>query len=188
MGKELLGLGLGVPAGVTLKPIPEINDLYVAGDDGRIYSYSQARTNAKKPKPFRLAEVRNGEYYLVSICKNREKPRSYSVHELVNRAFHGLKPEGKNVSRHLDGDWSNNKPNNLCWGTYAENESDKRRHGRVAEGTKQGCAKLNDEAVRIIRVSIPFGLWNTTDAAKVFGVHPSTINRIARGEDWKCVK
>ena len=88
----------------------------------------------------------------------------------------------------MDGDWSNNKPSNLCWGTYAENEADKRRHGRTAQGIKQGCAKLNDEAVRIIRASIPFGFWNASDASKVFGVHPSTINRIARGQDWKHVK
>ena len=185
--KESLNLELGVPKGVKLKPIPGISTLYAAGDDGHIYSYSQARTNAKKPKPFRLASVRNGEYYLVSVCKNGKKQRSYTVHELVNRAFHGLKPKDKNVTRHLDGDWSNNKPNNLCWGTYAENEADKKRHGRTARGESQGIAKLNDEAVRIIRASIPYGLWNSRDAAEVFGVSPSRINSIARGIGWKHV-
>lgn len=185
MEEQSLGVALGVPQGVVLKPIPGINTMYVAGDDGHIYSYSEARTNAKKPKPFRLADVRNDNYFMVSICKGGKKQRSYSIHELINLAFHGLKPEGKNVSRHLDGDWSNNKPDNICWGTYAENEADKRRHGRVALGEKQGIAKLTDEAVRIIRASIPYGLWNTADAAKVFGVTPHHVSAIARGMGWK---
>ena len=188
METELLGMGLGVPEGVVLKPIPGIDTMYAAGDDGNIYSYSQARTNAKKPKPFRLAKVRNDNYFVVSICKSGQKQRSYSVHELINLAFHGLKPTGKHISRHLDGDWSNNKPDNLCWGTYAENEADKKRHGRTASGEKQGIAKLTDEAVRIIRASIPYGLWNTEDAAKVFGVTPHHISVIARGVGWKHVK
>lgn len=185
MEKQLLGLDIGVPEGVVLKPIPGIDVMYAAGDDGNIYSYSQARTNAKKPKPFRLAKVRGAHYFVVSICKNGKKQRSYSVHELINLAFHGLKPEGKHCSRHLDGDWSNSKPGNLCWGTYAENEADKRRHGRTALGERQGIAKLTDEAVRIIRASIPYGLWNSKDAAEVFGVSPSRINAVARGIGWK---
>ena len=184
MGKELLGMGLGVPPIVILKPIPGIPLMYAAGDDGYIYSYSQARTNAKKPKPFRLANVRNDNYFMVSIV-NEGKKRSYSVHELINLAFHGIKPEGKHCSRHLDGNWSNNRPDNLCWGTYAENEADKKRHGRTACGERQGIAKLTDEAVRIIRASIPYGLWNTKDAAQVFGVTPHHISVIARGIGWK---
>ena len=188
MENELLGMGLRVPDGVILKPIPGIPETaYKAGSDGHIYSYSNARTNIKKPKPFRLASVRNNSYFLVSIFLDGKK-RSYSVHELVNAAFNGVKPEGKQVSRHLDGDWSNNKPENLCWGTYAENEADKRRYGRTALGERQGIAKLTDEAVRIIRASIPYGLWNTKDAAKVFGVTPHHIGVIARGIGWKHVK
>ncbi len=188
MEKELLGMGLGVPEGVILKPIPGISTMYAAGDDGYIYSYSQARTNIRKPKPFRFANVRNDNYFMVTIFDKSKKTRSYSVHELINLAFHGAKPEGKHVSRHLDGDWSNNKPDNLCWGTYAENEADKKRHGRTACGERQGIAKLTDEAVRIIRASIPFGLWDSVNAAKVFGVSPITINAIARGVGWKHVK
>lgn len=63
MEKESLGMDFGVPKGVVLKPIPGINPMYVAGDDGYIYSYSQARTNIRKPKPFRLAHVRNDNYF-----------------------------------------------------------------------------------------------------------------------------
>ena len=41
--------------------------------------------------------------------------------------------------------------------------------------------------MKIIRASIPKGLWNTKDAAEVFGVDSSTIRRIARGVGWNHV-
>jgi hypothetical protein len=50
-----MGLDIGVPEGVALKDIPGLPDIYKAGSDGKIYSFSTARTNAKKPKPFRLS-------------------------------------------------------------------------------------------------------------------------------------
>jgi hypothetical protein len=43
------------------------------------------------------------------------------VHRLVCEAFHGPAPEGKNVVLHLDEDATNNKPENLRWGTQKEN-------------------------------------------------------------------
>jgi hypothetical protein len=187
MVKQSLGVGTGVLKGVTLKDIPGIPGIYKAGSDGRIYSYSEARTNAKKPKPFALADCRNDKYYCITICQG-ERKGSRSVHELVCLAFHGPKPSPRLCVRHLDGDWSNNKPDNLKWGTYAENEADKRRHGKTAIGAKQGSAKLTEEAVKIIRASIPYGLWDSVNAAKVFGVTPSTINQIARGRNWKHIK
>ena len=179
-----MGLGLGVPEGVILKKILGVIDVYRAGSDGKIYSYSDARTNAKKPKPFRLADCKNDNYFTVTICEGPKKG-SRAVHELVCLAFHGQKPFKRACVRHLDGDWSNNRPENLKWGTYAENEADKRRHGTRAIGSRQGSSKLTDEAVRIIRASIPYGLWDSKNAAKVFGVSQSRINQIARGRDWK---
>lgn len=187
MVNQSVGVDLGVPEGVVLKRIPGLSETYRAGSDGKIYSYSNARVNAKKPKPFRLADARNDDYYLVSIF-DQGKKSSRSVHELVCLAFHGPKPVPRLCVRHLDGDWSNNKPDNLKWGTYAENEADKRRHGRTAIGERQGSCKLSEEAVRIIRASIPFGLWDSVNAARVFGVSPSTINQIARGRNWKHVQ
>ncbi len=49
-------------------------------------------------------------------------------------------------------------------------------------------AKLNEEAVRILRVAIPRGLWNAEDAAKVFGVKSSIIRNAVAGGSWKHVK
>ncbi len=47
------------------------------------------------------------------------------VHVAVCLAFHG-RPE----VRHLDGDRTNARPENLAWGSHRENEQDKRRQKR----------------------------------------------------------
>ena len=190
MAKQSLGCGIDVPDGVELRTIPSIaGGKYVAGSDGHIYCYSTAKVNSNKPQPFRLLETEGSAGYpFVAIIEDGRR-RTVPVHRLICEAFHGAKPSEKSVVRHLDGSRSNNDPANLQWGTYAQNEADKRRHGRVADGERHGQVKLSEEAVRIIRASVPFGLWNATDAAKVFGVDASTVRRIAAGKrDWQGIK
>jgi len=181
-------MGIGLPDEITLASIPGSNGLYSAGDDEKVYCHSSARTNSKRPTPFQLAETTSIDtgYKNVSVVINGRR-KTKSVHVLVCSAFHGPKPFPKAEVRHLDGTRINNRPSNICWGTRAENEADKRRHGTQAIGAKQGCAKLNDEAVRILRIAIPPGLWNPVDAAKVFGVWPSTIRAIVSGKNWRHV-
>ncbi len=180
MDKQLLGLG----SDIQTMPIEGTEGKYVAGSDGHIYCYSTARNNAKRPYPFMVSEsIGSNGYPFIAFMVGVVK-KTMPVHILVCSAFNGSKPDGL-VTRHLDGDKSNNNPKNLCWGTFTENEADKRRHGRTAFGERQGIAKLTDEAVKIIRASIPYGLWNSKDAAIVFGVTPSRINAIARGIGWK---
>lgn len=50
------------------------------------------------------------------------------VHLLILEAFQGPRPEGT-VTRHLDGDKTNNRLSNLRRGTPAENSQDAMRHG-----------------------------------------------------------
>lgn len=183
-----MDLGLAVPEGVTIKDIPGVGSKYVAGSDGHIYCFSDARVNAKKPWPFRLAEAIGSEGYpFVTLIENDRK-RSKSVHVLVCAAFHGPRPSTTHEVRHIDGSRTNTLPSNLSWGTPAENEADKRRHGTMARGAKHGIAKLSDEAVRILRIAIPNGYWNAVDAAKVFDVDPSVIRAAVAGKSWKHVE
>jgi hypothetical protein len=182
-----MDMGLAVQEGVILKPIPGYDSKYVAGSDGPIYCYSNARVNSKKPKPFRVSEsISSTGYPHIGIFEGGRK-RTKTVHVMVCAAFHGSKPSKIHEVRHFDGVRTNSKPSNLLWGTPPENEADKRRHGTVAEGSRHGNAKLNEEAVRILRLAIPQGLWNPVDAAMVFAVDPSVIRSIVSGRSWKHV-
>ncbi len=161
------------------------NGKYAAGSDGEIYCYSRARNNAKKPYPFRLKKTLGSRgYYFVSIILEGSR-KTKSVHRLVCEAFHGKMPDGMRCTRHLDGDKQNNRPGNVVWGTYFQNEADKRRHGRVACGEKQGSAKLTDSIVLLLRLAIPLGLWNEDDAAIALGMKPRSIEKIVKGYGWK---
>lgn len=51
----------------------------------------------------------------------RFQSRTYKVHQLICEAFNGPKPFEKAVVMHVDEDGSNNKPDNLQWGTQKEN-------------------------------------------------------------------
>lgn len=169
-------------------PIPGFSSKYQAGSDGRIYCFSDFKTHARKPYPFPLSPSNaTTGYPFVQIIEGGRR-RSSNVHTLVCLAFKGVKPSPIHETRHMDGNKENSLPSNLEWGTPAENEADKRRHGTVAEGSRHGIAKLNDEAVRILRIAIPQGLWNPVDAAKVFGVDPSVIRAAVKGKNWKHVK
>lgn len=183
-----MGMGDPVPKGIVLREVPGFGGKYAAGTDGHIYCYSRARVNARKPFPFQLAEFHNSDDYpSVQVIEN-ERRRTKAIHVLVCLAWHGAKPSERHEVRHLDGVRANSTPANLCWGTQAENEADKRRHGTAAQGSRHGIAKLTEEAVRILRIAIPQGLWNATDAAKVFGVDPSVIRAAVSGKNWRHVE
>jgi len=57
-----------------------------------------------------------GEGRMIFVFRNK----TYKVHRLVCEAFNGPAPEGA-VCMHLDEDYTNNRPENLKWGTQKEN-------------------------------------------------------------------
>lgn len=61
---------------------------------------------------------------------------SRRVHQLVAAAFHGPCPEGMEVC-HRDGNRKNNTPENLRYGTHAENVRDQVRHGTARNGRSE---------------------------------------------------
>lgn len=188
MGKQLLGVGNEVPKDCVIKEISGFEGKYFAGSDGHIYCESNSRRTARLPKPFRLAESMGGNgYFFVTTILNGKR-RSLTVHALICRTFYGNRPGPGFCVRHLDGNKLNNILSNLVWGTYSENEGDKRRHGTAAIGSKQGHAKLTEDIVRLIRFVIPRGLWTAKQAAEALGMHPASIRKIVRGVGWKHVK
>lgn len=105
------------------------------------------------------------------------------VHRLVIQAFRGLAPKGYQC-RHLNGNPSDNRIENLQWGTAAENYNDRRGHGTANDGERHGNAKLTDDAVRAIRSSDEPG----PALANRYGVTPSTISGVRLRKSWRLVQ
>lgn len=66
------------------------------------------------------------------------KKRTVLVHRLVLEAFVGTCPPGSEC-RHLNGDPSDNRVENLAWGTRKENMHDKVAHGTDHNSNKTHC-------------------------------------------------
>lgn len=62
---------------------------------------------------------------------NKPRQKTYYIHGLVARAFHGPPPSPYHEVGHRDGDSFNNHVSNLRWVTRLENADDKRRHGKA---------------------------------------------------------
>jgi hypothetical protein len=98
----------------------------------------------------------------------------------VLEAFIGPRPENCEV-RHLDGDPSNNRLDNLAWGTKAENQADKVRHGTILRGTANPASKLTEADVLAIRASNK----RQVDLAEIYGVTQPIISAIRLRKIWK---
>lgn len=135
--------------------------------------------------------------------------KTCKVHTVVALAYLGPRPSGL-VINHIDGDKRNNAPNNLEYCTYSENAAHARRLGLTAPPFTHTCrplkaphvrkpkgdrsrqnrkgvavagAKLNDEAVRSLRVDRAQGA-TFRQLGKRYGVSSTQARRIALREKW----
>lgn len=65
--------------------------------------------------------------------------KSWKVHRVICETFHGPPPSRLHVVRHLNGNPSDNRPDNLKWGTRKENAQDLKDHGRDFNLKKTEC-------------------------------------------------
>lgn len=193
---------------------------YWVGIDGRVFSdialpLPGDRVGEKrKADPARRAEIkptrRASGYYVVSIDR-----RQWKVHVLVLTVWVGPRPPGMQC-RHLDGNKSNNRLENLVWGTPKENGEDNVRLGvqprgdragarlhperlargdrsgarlhpeRVPRGERNGMAKLTATAVAEIRQRAGAGEAQRR-LAREFGVSRPAISAVVKRETWRHV-
>jgi hypothetical protein len=85
-----------------------------------------------------LRQKINRGYRIVGLTK-ASFTKTWCVHRLVCEAFHGPKPSPDSVIRHLNGDRFYNQPQNLTWGTPAENTADMIRHGNAYWSNRTRC-------------------------------------------------
>ena len=109
--------------------------------------------------------------------------RTVRLHRLICDANHGAPPPGQNVARHLDGNKLNNAPENLRWGTQAENCQDSIRHGTFPMGERSSRSKLTLADVDEIKARRHAGEAGAALAAE-FEVTQQTICDITKGRTW----
>lgn len=123
-------------------------------------------------------------YMMVSLSRgDGSKAVQRRLHQLVLEAFVGPRPAGHGT-RHLNSDKSDNRVENLVWGTDKDNAQDTLKHGTRASGETSNFAKLTNAQVMEIRQLLCDGVGRG-DIGRRYGVAAQTIGTIANGKHWK---
>lgn len=125
-----------------------------------------------------------GRYRGVTLCNGKRKRKRYYVHQLVLLAFVGPCPKGMQCRHFPDRDRSNNRLENLSWGTPKQDHQDKLVHGTHLEGGRHPNAILTDHQAAQIKNLAAAGNTNKKIAAMT-GVKYGLVRRIVLGERYR---
>jgi hypothetical protein len=159
------------------RPVAGFEGAYEVSNLGRVRSLRgpyAGRILSPGPHP--------GGYLLIHLYRNGHRT-ARTLHSIVAAAFIGPRPEGQEV-RHFDNVKTNCAASNLSYGTHAENEADKLRHGTRLRGEANHAAKLTADDARAIRARRG---ERQEDLAAEFGCTFSNISAIQRGKSWRHV-
>lgn len=159
--------------------IPDFGTRYEVSSWGRIRSW--APWGGKIPSEPRYLTLRlHRDGYIKVGLSFSGKVKWHMMHRLVAMAWHG-KPSSPDLEvRHIDGSRTNNRFDNLQWGTAKENAADRRLHGRDTIGSKNGMTKLLPEDVLFIQRSTD----SCSKLSAQFGVSRGNIWNIRNGKSW----
>lgn len=170
------------------KPIPGWEGLYEISLGSlqirsldRMVRAGRGRTRFARGRILKLCP-RNG--YLGAMLKRDGAGSNFLMHQTVCKMVHGPKPSPKHVVRHLNGDCRDNRPENLAWGTQADNLADMVGHGNSTRGEANNQCVLDETKVREIRALCAAGV-PYVEVADRFGVTQSNVSAIARRASWK---
>jgi hypothetical protein len=137
---------------IQMKPIPIApNNDYMAASDGMIYSRTRYAGFGRKERV---------DWYAL---KGHKTTRGYTSVSLCHN------------------NRTDNRPENLAWGTQAENWSDRKAHGRGTDGERHPMSKLSDVQRAGIRFAVEAGLCSRRQAARTMGMSQSAISVLCRG-------
>ncbi len=158
---------------VEFRTLPEY-DGYRFGADGSVWSCWTVKRRgrnlgniAQKSEQWRrLKAITNSGGYLFVNLKTTGGPvkRCLLIHRLMLLAFRVEKPDGKDVVCHGNGIQTDNRIENLRWGSPRDNIHDSIRHGtwrsfsrerRIANGSPVICRNCNAQSNRLKTLLCP---------------------------------
>lgn len=158
------------------KPIPDF-DGYEITSDGEVWSHKTGRFIKSFP---------DKAGYLGLTLRREGRSVRRTIHQLVVESFVGPRPVGFELVRHLNGDHTDNRVENLAYGTFRENSLDTIRHGNHRKSKSN--AKLTVLQVSEIRSLIQEGGMRQSDIGLLYGVSNCAISRIKTGFTWSEAK
>jgi hypothetical protein len=164
---------------MEIKEIPEYPGFY-ATDTGIILSMRSGRKRI-------LSQTLHKGYYRVHIKALKNIWIRVPVHQLVLFAFYGPKPFANAVCRHLNGNPTDNRSDNLKWGTAKENVHDSISQGTAAclrHGETAIASKLTERQVLEIERRAKHGELER-DLAAEFGIDQKHVSEIKLHQTWK---
>ena len=169
---------------ILWKPVVNFEEAYAVSNQGQVKSITRSvtkvdgRVQVHKGRILKPKLDKDGyESYVFSVNGVRKCVRG---HRLVLEAFVG--PSDK-LGCHQDGDVSNNRVDNLYWGTFKDNSDDRTAHGNAyGHGSV-----LTQFAVWVIKRMLSEGYYAQTEISRIFGVSKYVIFDIKRGKTWRWV-
>jgi len=131
--------------------------------------------------------MRNNGYLAVEL--HNGESHEYTVHRLVLETYVGPR-QGDMLCRHLNGIKTDNRLENLCWGTRSENAQDAIRHGTFPKpnlgkfGENSASSKLSNLDRRLIFSVFHDGARTLKELADHFNISSQSIKRIVCNTRW----
>jgi len=169
--------GAAPPSCEIWRDIPGYEGSYQVSSKGRVRSLPRVVPVYDSVRRVSYARTCPGKILRQAVCDRAghvsvhlgKYTRGIPVHQLVMLAFHGFPPAGMEAM-HLNGIPTDNRPENLRYGTHSENIIDMYRSGK-------GRIRLTPEEVRQIRFGLACGC-SPRELAGMYGVSASCIRHI----------
>lgn len=167
--------------GEVWRPVAGFEDCYHISNMGRVKSLERKATiwnglRTIHPRIMSPSVNKRTGYHSLNLQLSRHV-KTRLVHALVLEAFVGPAPAGYET-RHINGIRSDNRLENLQWGTRLENMDDQYTHGTRIQGASNHASKLTPEMVALILTS---GLTGV-ELSKRLGIGTSTVCRVRQGK------